>query len=93
MNTCYSGKFNVRLGSEVGGFWQAFLSAGATSIIATLNKVDPYYAQALALKFYDVWLKGDKTKAEALRQAQLYIRGQNKDTQHWASHILIGYHR
>ena len=93
LNTCYSGKFNIRMGSEVGGFWQAFLSAGATSIIATLNKVDPHYAQALALKFYDVWLKGDITKAEALRQAQLYIREQNKEIENWASHILVGYHR
>lgn len=93
LNACASGKFNSALGTEVGGFWQSFLHAGASSLIATLSYVHPASAGQLALEFYREWLTAGVTKAEALRHAQLKMHKWNPDPRHWAFHILIGDHR
>jgi CHAT domain-containing protein len=89
LNACVSGRFQSRLASEVGGFWEAFLHAGAGEIIVTLAYVHPESAQRLALAFYRHWLSG-KTPAGALREAQLEIRRQQPNPSDWAAHILIG---
>lgn len=100
LNACLSGGFQHQMSNEVGGFWQAFLQAGAAALIATLTLVDPVPAQQLALSFYKHWLAGKATKAEALRQAQLELLKpqlelpkERRKLYHWASHILIGDHR
>jgi CHAT domain-containing protein len=90
LNACLSGRFQSEIGSEVGGFWEAFLHAGAASLVATLTYVDPGPAQQLAQNFYQRWLSKNLTKAEALRQVQLLMHRQNIPPSHWASHILIG---
>ncbi len=89
LNACVSGRFQSRLAGEVGGFWEAFLHAGAREVVATLAYVHPESAQRLALAFYDHWLKG-KGSAEALRQAQLEVRRERPEPCDWAAHILIG---
>jgi CHAT domain-containing protein len=78
-----------RISNYVGGFWEAFLHAGAKRIIATLTYVDPESAQLIALGFYRHWLNG-LDSAEALRQAQLEVRQQRPELDNWATHILIG---
>jgi tetratricopeptide (TPR) repeat protein len=89
LNACVSGRFQSRLASEVGGFWEAFLHAGARGIVVSLAYVHPESAQLLALAFYRHWLDG-KASAEALRQAQLEVRQQRPEPSDWAAHILIG---
>ncbi len=89
MNACISGRFKSLLSNEVGGFWEAFLHAGASGIIVTLAYVHPESAQRLALAFYRHWLKG-KGSGEALRQAQLDMRQEKPEPCDWATHILIG---
>jgi tetratricopeptide (TPR) repeat protein len=89
LNACVSGRFQSRLAGEVGGFWEAFLHAGAREVIATLAYVHPDSAQRLALAFYGHWLEG-KGSAEALRQAQLEVRRERPEPYDWATHILIG---
>lgn len=89
MNACISGRFKSRLSNEVGGFWEAFLHAGASGIVVTLAYVHPESAQRLALSFYRHWLDG-KGSGEALRQAQLEVRQQRPEPCDWATHILIG---
>ncbi|HEX8474484.1 MAG TPA: CHAT domain-containing protein [Pyrinomonadaceae bacterium] len=89
LNACVSGRFQSRLSSEVGGFWEAFLHAGARGIIVTLAYVHPASAQQLALAFYRHWLNG-KDSGEALRQAQLELRRERPEPNDWAAHILIG---
>jgi CHAT domain-containing protein len=89
LNACVSGRFQSRLASEVGGFWEAFLHAGARGIIVTLTYVHPQSAQRLAVAFYRHWLDG-KGSAEALRQAQLEVRQEQPEPSDWAAHILIG---
>jgi tetratricopeptide (TPR) repeat protein len=89
LNACVSGRFKTRIANDVGGFWEAFLHAGARRIIATLTYVDPESAQLVALAFYRHWLNG-KDCAEALRQAQLELRQERPQPDDWATHILIG---
>lgn len=89
LNACVSGRFQSRLSSDVGGFWEAFLYAGARGIIVSLAYVHPEAAQLLALAFYRHWLDG-KDAPEALRQAQLEVRQQRPKPDDWAAHILIG---
>ena len=89
LNACVSGRFQSRLSNEVGGFWEAFLHAGAHRIIVTVTYVHPESAQRLALAFYHHWLNGT-SPAEALRQAQLEVRQAEPEPEHWATHILIG---
>ena len=89
LNACVSGRFQSRLASEVGGFWEAFLHAGARGIIVTLAYVHPQSAQRLAVAFYRHWLDG-KGPGEALRQAQLEVRREQPEPSDWATHILIG---
>jgi tetratricopeptide (TPR) repeat protein len=89
LNACVSGRFQSRLSSEVGGFWEAFLHAGARGIIVTLAYVHPATAQRLAIAFYRHWLNG-KDSAEALREAQLEVRQEHPEPNDWAAHILIG---
>jgi tetratricopeptide (TPR) repeat protein len=89
LNACVSGRFRSRLSSEVGGFWEAFVHAGASGVIVTSTYVDPELAQRLALAFYRHWLNG-KGSGEALRQAQLEIREEKPEPYNWATHILIG---
>jgi CHAT domain-containing protein len=90
LNACQSGHFRSGARSEVDGFWRAFLHAGAASLIATLTFVHPEFAGPLALDFHQEWLKGDVTKAEALRRVQHRMCRQGIEPRHWASHILIG---
>jgi hypothetical protein len=89
LNACVSGRFQTRMASDVGGFWEAFLHAGASGVIVTLAYVHPESAQRLALAFYRHWLNG-KDSSEALRQAQLEVRRERPEPYHWATHILIG---
>ena len=89
LNACVSGRFQSRLSNEVGGFWEAFLNAGASRIIVTVTYVHPESAQRLALAFYRHWLSG-LASAEALRQAQFEMRQEKPEPEHWATHILIG---
>lgn len=89
LNACVTGRFQSRLSSEVGGFWEAFLHAGASRIIVTVTYVHPESAQRLALAFYRHWLNGTSS-AEALRQAQLEVRREKPEPSDWATHILIG---
>jgi len=93
LNSCTSGWFQSLLGSDVGGFWEAFLHEGVTSLIATLTYVHPVDAHELALGFYREWLNGGVTKAEALRKAQLGMLRKNIEPRNWAPHILVGDHR
>ncbi|MDT0641397.1 CHAT domain-containing protein [Zunongwangia sp. F363] len=90
LNACMSGRFRLQEGVAIGGFWEAFLHAGATSIIATLAEVHPKDAEQLAQSFYRIWLKGNITKARALQMAQQELREKNTDSFHWARYILIG---
>jgi CHAT domain-containing protein/tetratricopeptide (TPR) repeat protein len=93
LDACLSGTIVHPFGSEVGGFWNAFLHAGTSSLIATLVSVDERAADFVAKCFYSNWLHKGMTKAEALRQSQLQMRAQVDNPYWWATHVLVGDHR
>jgi hypothetical protein len=93
LNACLSGVFGRTVPNEPGGFWQAFLLAGATSLVATLVRVEPRRASELVTGFYDEWLGRGADKAIALQSAQLKMLRSGVAPQYWATHILVGDHR
>jgi len=90
LNACLSGTFSSVMKNEVGGFWQAFLVAGAASLIATLTPVDPRRATELVAGFYDHWLGERLGRARALQAAQLRMLSAGRGPEDWATHIVIG---
>jgi len=93
LNSCLSGVFGRTVPNEPGGFWQAFLLAGATSLVATLAMVEPRRASELVIGFYDEWLGRGADKAIALQTAQQKMLHNGVRPEYWATHILVGDHR
>lgn len=81
------GERKVGFGSDVATLAQAFSIAGSRSLLASLWKVDDQATAELMVEFY-THLKAGKSKAEALRLAQLKQLG--KSPFYWAAFELIG---
>lgn len=67
--------------------------AGARSTLATLWQVDDQSTAKLMIKFYEELKNTKNSKAEALRQAQLWLMQQDekyKDPYYWAPFVLVG---
>jgi len=90
LNACLSGTFTPGLRNEAGGFWQAFLIGGTSSLLATLTIVDPRMASELVAGFYEHWLRGGRGKGRALAAAQQAMLAEGRSPEDWATHILIG---
>jgi hypothetical protein len=90
LNSCLSGAFARTVPNEAGGFWNAFLLAGAASLVATLTKVEPGRASELVVAFYEEWLGRGAGKAAALQAAQRRMLAAGVGPEHWATHILVG---
>ncbi|MEA5464365.1 CHAT domain-containing protein [Leptothoe sp. PORK10 BA2] len=68
------------------------LRSGARSTLASLWSVDDQSTAQLMVKFYDMLNQPETTKAEALRQAQIALLGQD-GYQHpffWAAFVMVG---
>ena len=73
LSACDTGRGWVAGGEGVFGLQRAFQVAGARSVVATLWSVNDASSQALMSQFYrNLWEK-KLPKAEALRQAQLWM--------------------
>jgi CHAT domain-containing protein len=90
LNACLSGTFTPGLRDEAGGFWQAFLIGGTSSLVATLTIVHPRMASELVAGFYEHWLRDGRGKGEALAAAQQAMLADGRPPEDWATHILIG---
>ncbi|WP_414586697.1 CHAT domain-containing protein [Scytonema sp. PCC 10023] len=69
--------------------------AGARSTLATLWQVKDESTAAFAIQFYKVLKDNKLTKAQALRQAQLYLMEKHPNTNYklpyyWAPFVLVG---
>ena len=76
----------------VTSFARACLKAGARTVIAAGQRIDDAAAAALAERFYRHWLEG-RSKAEALRIAQLEMRRESPEWAHpyyWGTYRLMG---
>lgn len=95
LSACESGRGAVQPGEGVFGLTRAFLVAGAQNILLSLWQVPDKETKELMIYFYRELLSG-KSKADALRNAQLYEReivrkryGEDIPS-YWAAFILIG---
>ena len=91
LSACETGKSKIVKGEGIVGLTRAFMFAGAPRVICSLWKVDDEATQALMIKFYELWT-GDVGAAEALKQAQAFVRGQEKwkHPYYWAAWVLWG---
>jgi CHAT domain-containing protein len=74
LSACETGRGRVAGGEGVLGLQRAFQLAGARSVVASLWKLRDEETHQLMREFYRrVWQKEPMSKAEALRQAQLWM--------------------
>jgi CHAT domain-containing protein len=105
LSACDTGRGRTAGGEGVLGLQRAFQVAGARSVVASLWKVPDEHTHQLMREFYRrVWADKPVGKAEALRQAQLWMlenykgrgleRKKGNDTplspQYWAAFVLSG---
>jgi CHAT domain-containing protein len=88
LSACETGLGKVASGDDVVGLTRGFLYAGASTVVASLWKVDDRGTSALMTRFYDELKGGDKR--EALRKAQLASREQFAHPFFWAAFQLTG---
>ncbi len=90
LSACETGLAKVTGGDEVIGLSRSFIFAGTPALIASLWQVDDL-ATAITVKRFYRYLKAGASKAEALRQAQRFVRDyRNRHPAYWASFGLTG---
>ncbi|HYD55764.1 MAG TPA: CHAT domain-containing protein [Burkholderiales bacterium] len=88
LSACETGLGKVASGDDVVGLTRGFLYAGASTVVASLWKVDDRGTSALMTRFYDELKGGDRR--EALRRAQLAAREQFPHPFFWTAFQLTG---
>jgi CHAT domain-containing protein len=91
LSACESGQVGNLGGEELAGLSQAFLQAGARSVLVSLWRVDDLATTALMLAFFR-HIQAGADKALALRQAMTDVQ-QDPRWQHpyyWGAFVLMG---
>ena len=91
LSACESGLGRVEDGDEVLGFTRSFLSAGTSTLLASLWPVSDAATETLMTTLYDDLAKGEQVQ-DAMRDAQRAVMA-NPETAHpffWAPFNLIG---
>ena len=92
LSACHSGLGQERGGEGLMGLTRAFQYAGARSVVASLWRVSDQATADLMLGFYR-HLKEGRTKAEALRAAQVELITAGRTAArplHWAAFAVFG---
>jgi CHAT domain-containing protein len=91
LSACETGLGKEVKGEGLIGLTRAFLYAGTPSVAVSLWKVEDRSTAELMTRFYR-HLKDGRTKAEALRQAQLELidDGRYAHPYYWAPFVLVG---
>ena len=91
LSACETGIAGTLGGDELAGLAQAFLYAGARSLLVSLWSVDDPATAALMTAFYQARQNG-ADKAEALRTAMDFVRSQPRwaHTYYWGAFVLMG---
>jgi len=88
LSACETGLSKVANGDDLVGLTRGFLYAGASSVVASLWKVDDLATAYLMIRFYRGMQQADKQ--DALRKAQLETRRKYPHPYYWASFQLTG---
>jgi CHAT domain-containing protein/tetratricopeptide (TPR) repeat protein len=89
LSACETGLGEVSTGEGVLGLRRAFVLAGAKTLVMSLWKVPDKQTQELMEIFYRKILNG-QPRSEALREAQLEIRENNRHPLYWGAFICQG---
>ena len=93
LSACVTGLNRIGAGDELVGLTQAFLYAGASSVVASLWNVEDESAGEMMVDFYRRSYVGERKvqfKAVALCDASRVLRQNFPALYHWAPFILIG---
>jgi len=93
LSACQTGLGDLKQAEGTVGLQRAFLAKGARSVLVSLWSVSDEATEQLMRSFYRHWLDG-APKVEALRMAQLEVRGESgsrfHDPRYWAAFQLVG---
>jgi CHAT domain-containing protein len=89
LSACDTGLGDVLTGEGVFGLRRAFVLAGAQTLVMSLWKVPDEQTKELMINFYNHLLAG-KSRAEALRHAQLNMKKKYPDPYYWGAFICQG---
>jgi CHAT domain-containing protein len=93
LSACQTGLGDLKQAEGSVGLQRAFLAKGARSLLVSLWSVSDEATEQLMRSFYAHWLSG-ASKADALRRAQLEVRGapgsRFHDARYWAAFQLVG---
>ena len=93
LSGCETGRGLVRAGDELMGLLRGFLAAGASSLLVSLWRVDDETAAEMMSVFYERWRADSgpgRSKAAALREAQLEALDRQPHPAFWAPFQLVG---
>jgi CHAT domain-containing protein len=92
LSACQTGLGSETRGEGLIGLTRGFMYAGATSVVASVWKVEDEATAELMKRFYTEMLKNGKTPSEALRLAQNSIRKEPQwsSPHYWAGFTLQG---
>jgi CHAT domain-containing protein len=90
MSACETSLGRLSAGEGMVALPQAFLLAGARSVMASLWAVDDESTTALMGEFYRNYLMRGLPPSEALRRAQEALRAEYDDPYYWAAFMVYG---
>jgi CHAT domain-containing protein len=89
LSACESGRNEVFAGDELIGLTRAFLGVGASTLVVSMWLAQDEATANVMEKYYE-WLHEGAGPAQALRAAQLAIKGEHPHPYYWAPFILVG---
>ena len=89
LSACDTGRGEVKVGEGVFGLRRAFADAGAKTLVMSLWKVPDEATHELMVQFYKE-LQAGRSRIDALRAAQQYVRWSRPDPYYWGAFILQG---
>lgn len=93
LSACQTGIVTPLGGNEIAGLCQAFLHAGARSLLVSLWSVNDLATAYLMSVFYDLWLNVGFDKSLALNEAMRSTRSARSEWSHtyyWGAFTLVG---
>ena len=91
LSACETGMIGGKLPDEVIALPSAFMRAGFAGVVASLWSVEDKATAKLMEKFYNLWRVEGKEPAQALREAQQWVRDNHKEHPfYWAAFYLTG---